>query len=86
MPSLIDVYAKFGEAAEAAQLLETEVGNMLLWVSAAEHNLLTKPDPVLARKIFSDVDRKTLGQLIRAAQVKVPTPENLEELLSQALA
>jgi hypothetical protein len=39
----------------------------------------------LARKIFSNVDRKTLGQLIRAAQAKVPTPENLEELLERAL-
>jgi hypothetical protein len=85
MPSLSDVYAKFGEAAEAAQLLETEVGNMLLWVRVAEHDLLNKRDPALARKIFSDVDRKTLGQLILAVRAKMPAPENLEELLSGAL-
>jgi len=85
MTSLVDVYAKFGEAAEAAQLLETEIGNMLLSVSAAEHSLLEARDPVLARKIFDDVDRKTLGQLIRAAKDKVPVPQNLEDLLGQAL-
>jgi hypothetical protein len=32
MLTLDDVYSKFGEAAEAAQLLETELGNMLLLV------------------------------------------------------
>lgn len=30
MPGLDDIYRKFGEAAEAAQLLETELGNMLV--------------------------------------------------------
>jgi hypothetical protein len=85
MTSLSNVYAKFGEVAEAVQLLETELGNVLLSASVAEHNLLNKRDPALARKIFSDVDRKTLGQLIRAAQAKVPKPDNLEELLEKAL-
>jgi hypothetical protein len=85
MTCLSNVYAKFGEVAEAVQLLETELGNMLLSVSVAEYDLVNKPDTALARKIFSDVDRKTLGQLIRDAQAKVPTPENLEELLVHAL-
>ncbi len=31
MPALEDVYGKFGFAAEAAQLLETQLGNMLLF-------------------------------------------------------
>jgi len=85
MVSLSNVYAKFGEVAEAVQLLETELGNILLSVSIAEHDLVNKRDLALARKIFSDVDKKTLGQLIRAAQAKVPAPENLEELLEHAL-
>jgi hypothetical protein len=29
MPTLDDVFRKFGETAEAAQLLETELGNLL---------------------------------------------------------
>jgi hypothetical protein len=33
MTSLDDVYRKFGETAEAAQLLETELGNILLITS-----------------------------------------------------
>ena len=85
MTALSDVYAKFGEVAEAAQLLETEVGNMLLLASAAEHGLLSKPDPALARKVFREVDRKTLGQLISATKAKVPTPESLQVLLERAL-
>ena len=85
MTTLSNVYMKFGEVAEAAQLLETEVGNVLLWESVTEHDLMRKPDPVLARNIFADVDRKTLGQLIRAAQAKVSTPDNLEDLLERAL-
>ena len=30
MPDLNEVYRKFGEVAEAAQLFETELGNLLL--------------------------------------------------------
>lgn len=36
MPTLDDVYCKFGFASEAAQLLETELGNMLLIAGATE--------------------------------------------------
>jgi hypothetical protein len=36
MPTLNEVYRKFGEVAEAAQLLETELGNMLI----AEHMVM----------------------------------------------
>ena len=34
MPTLDDVYRKFGETAEAAQLLETELGTALMVVGA----------------------------------------------------
>lgn len=85
MTTLSTVYMKFGEVSEAAQLLETEIGNVLLWESVTEHALVSKPDPALARKSFAEVDRKTLGQLIRAAQAKISTPDNLEDLLERAL-
>ena len=39
MPNLDDVYRKFGETSEAAQLLETELGNILLFVQGKKANL-----------------------------------------------
>ena len=38
--TLDDVYRKFGEASEAAQLLETELGTLLLWEQAIADDLL----------------------------------------------
>ena len=64
MPSLDDVYWKFGFAAEAAQLLETELGTALLLAEAAEKGLMSKPDPKTATEIYRKVDRMTLGQII----------------------
>ena len=66
MPTLQDVYVKFGEAAEAAQLLETELGNLLLTAGMTEHDLLNEPDPELAESLVNEINRKTLGQLIRS--------------------
>ncbi|TXT38473.1 MAG: hypothetical protein FD135_2869 [Comamonadaceae bacterium] len=39
MPTLSEVYAKFGEAAEAAQLLELELGTLLLSAAIELHGL-----------------------------------------------
>lgn len=85
MTTLSEVYAKFGESAEAAQLLETELGNMLLWLHIEEHDLRNKPDKSLGWRIFNDVDHKTLGQLIRALQAKAAVRYDLESLLRKAL-
>ncbi len=43
MPTLDDVYLKFGYAAEAAQLLETELGNVLAKHGIVEQNLVNQP-------------------------------------------
>jgi hypothetical protein len=48
VPTLDDVYRKFGETAEAAQLLETQLGNMLLLSHGAEAGLFTEPNPEIA--------------------------------------
>ena len=85
MPTLSDVYSKFGEAAEAAQLLETELGNLLFSAAIVEHDLKESPNKALAKTLLEDVDRKTLGQLIRAVKQTGEAPELLEELLVQAL-
>ena len=80
---LNDVYRMFGEAAEAAQLLETELGTMLLGAAVLEEDLVLKPDPKRAREIYDVIDRKTLGQLVRGFKEKGnATAENADKLES----
>ena len=52
MPTLDDVYRKFGEASEAAQLLETELGTLLLVHKCTDAGLLENPDPSRATPIY----------------------------------
>lgn len=65
MPTLDDVYRKFGETAEAAQLLETELGTKLLIRRGVAANLHNEPNSALASDISAEIDRHTLGQLIK---------------------
>jgi hypothetical protein len=85
MPSLDDVYRKFGETAEAAQLLETQLGNLLLNVRATNAGLLSEQDPVLAREIVDTINRSTLGHLLKQLCPVISQEEGLEKLLSEAL-
>jgi hypothetical protein len=48
MPTLDDIYRKFGEVSEAAQLVETELGTMLLFFDVVgEGNCSPHPGYVL---------------------------------------
>jgi hypothetical protein len=85
MPSLDDVYRKFGEAAEAAQLVETELGTMLLAARCIEEGLLENTDPARAADIFGSVNRHTLGQLLKNLNNHTQSLDALEGLLSKAL-
>jgi hypothetical protein len=71
MPTLDDVYRKFGMVSEAAQLLETELGTLLFDFGIAEEGLLM-PTPAANReraaKLLDGINRQTLGQLIRSAK------------------
>lgn len=86
MPTLDDVYRKFGEASEAAQLLETELGTMLLEVTAIEANLINNPDSERATEIYKRINKHTLGQLIKKLDKKTYSVSRLESLLERALA
>jgi hypothetical protein len=68
VPTLDDVYRKFGEAKEAAQLLETELGTMLLMNRAADAGLFGAADRTAAADLLNAVNRQTLGQLSRACE------------------
>ncbi len=86
MPTLDEVYRKFGEASEAAQLLETELGNVLLIVGAVEANLLEQPDPTRASDLLRSINRQTLGQLFNSLNRSSDSVAHLETLLLRALA
>jgi len=85
MPTLDDVYWKFGYAAEAAQLLETELGTMLIINGIVEENLVDQPDPNRAAELFGQIDNHTLGQLITKLKAKNQSIANLEDVLVKAL-
>ena len=85
MPTLDDVYRKYGEVSEAAQLLETELGTMLFQNSAIEADLIVNPDPEKAVDIYNEINRHTLGQLINKLARKRTENNRLETLLDQAL-
>jgi hypothetical protein len=85
MPTLDDIYRKFGETSEAAQLLETEFGSMLLWFGCIKADLIENPDSDKAMAIYKQIDKLTLGQLIKKLGQKNASISHLEELLSEAL-
>ena len=86
MPTLDDIYRKFGEASEAAQLLETELGNILLSIRGTEANLFSSQNPELAKEILRKINRSTLGQALEQLGNSVNTFDQLEQLFSDALA
>jgi hypothetical protein len=86
MPTLDDIYRKFGEASEAAQLLETELGNILLSIRGTEANLFSTQNPELAKEILRKINRSTLGQLLKQLGNSINSLDQLEQLFSDALA
>lgn len=86
MAKLDEVYRKFGEVSEAAQLLETELGNLLLRYELIDADLLGHPNPDRATTIYDQVNKRTLGQLIRSLGPIGDSVEGLEQLLSDALS
>jgi hypothetical protein len=88
LPTLDDVYRKFGEASEAAQLLETELGTMLLHFNVVDEGLLSTPNPERATAIYKTINRSTLGQVIKKLKSNAQSIDGLdglENLLSDAL-
>jgi len=85
MLTLDEVYKKFGETCEAAQLLETELGNKLLVLRGLEEDLFASKDPKRAAQIVEDIDTSTCGKLITLLKKKSRVPDDLESLLCDAL-
>jgi hypothetical protein len=85
MCSLDEVYRKFGEASEAAQLLETELGALLLMFGCYDAGLLEKPDSDKASEIYNQINRHTLGRLISKLKERGEVIDGLEIVLEEAL-
>ncbi len=88
MPELAtreELYAKFGITAEAAQLFETELGNLLLTSNALEKGWHVTPDPQGAKTVLDQIERHTLGRLIGALRDKVELDDGLTDRFASAL-
>lgn len=85
MLTVEDIYCKFGFVAEAAQLLETELGSLLLHKEAVDADLIENPNSGVATDIYKKINKHTLGRLIKNTKSKITSVEKLEDLLSAAL-
>ena len=86
MPDLDDVYRKFGEVSEAAQLLETELGNILLIIKADESDWSFAERQEEAREIYRRINKSTLGQPLKKIYQKNPSVEHVTDLFAGALS
>ena len=86
MPTIEDVYQKFGFASEAAQLLETELGTLLFRSGAIESGLFENPNHEKALELSQFVNRKTLGQLIKSLSKTADSLDEFEKILNKALS
>jgi len=84
MPTLDDVYRKVGEAAEAAQLLETELGNVLMMARCLDKGLLENQNPMRAADMLDSVNRHTLGQLLQNLKNQTQSLDAIDALLIKA--
>ena len=84
MLNYYDVYAKFGETSEAAQLLETELGTLLFFSNAISENLIEIPNPDRAFEIYSSINRKTFGQLLHAFKKSSDEIDKIYSILNDA--
>lgn len=80
-----ELYAKFGLAAEAAQLFETELGTLLLALRGLEKNWHVTPDREAAQQVLDGIDRSTVGKLLKDLQRHIAIDGNLETLFYSAL-
>ena len=80
------IYWKFGMASEAAQLLETELGNLLLGHQASSEGLVASPNPERAKEILNKINKSTLGRLVRSLGDSEAAVPELEGQLDHALS
>lgn len=85
MASLEEVYCKFGEAAEAGQLFETELGTLLLGVQGLECGWHIQPEPRVARNALDEIESHTLGALLKSLKQVVSFDDATVDRFASAL-
>jgi hypothetical protein len=85
MPTLDQIYWKFGYAAEAAQLLEVELGNMLITHGVINENLVDQPNPERAAELVREINKRTVGQVVNKLKAKNQSVANLQDVLAKAI-
>ena len=86
MPTMDDIYRKFGDASEAAQLLETELGTHLLILQADEIDAFLGDRGEEATEILRRINRSTLGQVLRKLKGGHPQFNDADGVFAAALA
>ena len=80
-----EVYCKFGLAAEAAQLFETELSTVLLAARGLEKGWYTQPDADNARKALNEINAYTLGALLKQLKASMNLDDALKDKFGSAL-
>lgn len=85
MASRDEVYLKFGITAEAAQLLETSLGTLLLALEGLHKGWFMQPQPAEAWIALERVEKSTLGTLFKEVQQLVNFEGDLPAFFASAL-
>ena len=80
-----ELYSKYGIAAEAAQLFETELGTLLLGFRGLENDWHVLPDGAAAREVLDKIDRSTVGRLLNDLKRHITIEGDLDEAFASAL-
>jgi len=80
-----ELYAKYGIAAEAAQLFETELSTLLLALRGLENDWHVVPNAAAAREVLNSIDRSTLGRVLNDLKRHIAIEGDLDEEFSSAL-
>ena len=77
-----EIWAFFGLTAYSANLIEQSLVNLAVVLQLPALNLLSRE---AFEETFGDLEERTLGQLLKAARLATSIPDDLDELLHQAL-
>ena len=80
-----ELYAKFGIAAEAAQLFETELGTLLLALRGLEHNWHCGSDAAAAQKSLDFINKSTVGAVLSELKRGATIEDDVLDTFSSAL-
>jgi len=84
---LQELYCKYGQTAEMAQVLEFEAGNFALAYASLLFNpeTITDQDSRIFQAVIDDVDRRTFGNLLTQIRKIATISDDIEKTVSNAL-